>query len=109
MDLNEGSTEKKDEVTNQNANSPPQEEQKSKPQFTNSKLQQLAEGKFYMPKFHMPNLKEKFAEYGRVWKVTKKPDTEEFKAIVKASGLGIVVVGMVGFIIAMIVQVIKMI
>lgn len=116
MDLNEGSTEKKDEAS-QNSNPEPQpqpepkpeEHQKSKPQFTNPKLQQLAEGKFYMPKFHMPNLKEKFAEYGRVWKVTKKPDTEEFKAIVKASGLGIVVVGMVGFIIAMIVQVIKMI
>lgn len=123
MDLNQGSAEKKDEAS-QNANAQPQapagqpevkqeEPKQEKPrfQFTNPKLQQIAEGKtkFYMPKLKMPNLREKFSEYGRVWKVTKKPDSEEFKAIVKASGLGIIVIGMVGFVIAIIVQIIQMI
>jgi protein transport protein SEC61 subunit gamma-like protein len=113
MDLNEGSKEKKDEAS-QNSQPQPEikaEEQKPKLQFANPKLQQILEGKqkFYMPKLKMPNFKEKFAEYGRVLKVTKKPDSEEFKAIVKASGLGIIVIGMVGFIIAMIVQLIQMI
>ncbi len=131
MDLNEGSKEKpklnevqrgpaksdislgKDE-TSQNSQPQPEikaEEQKPKIQFANPKLQQILEGKqkFYMPKLKMPNFREKFSEYGRVLKVTKKPDSEEFKAIVKASGLGIIVIGMVGFIIAMIVQLIQMI
>jgi len=112
MDLNQGSTEKRDEASQ---NSQPQEEKKEeqtpKPHFANPKLQQILEGKqkFYMPKLKIPNFREKFAEYGRVLKVTKKPDSEEFKAIVKASGLGIVVIGMVGFIIAMIVQLIQMV
>ncbi len=87
-----------------------QEEQKPKLQAQNPMMQKILSGqKFYMPKLKMPNFKEKFAEYGRVWKVTKKPDSEEFKAIVKASGLGIIVIGMVGFIIAIIVQLIQMI
>ncbi len=38
----------------------------------------------------------------RVLKVTKKPDKEEFKTIVKVSGLGILIIGLVGFIIQMI-------
>ncbi len=116
MDLNQGSTDKKDEASqnSQPQESQPevkQEEQKPKIHFTSPKLQQMLEGKqkFYMPKLKMPHFKEKFSEYGRVLKVTKKPDAEEFKATVKAAGLGIVVIGMVGFIIAIIVQLIKMI
>lgn len=38
----------------------------------------------------------------RVLRVTKKPDRVEFTTIVKASGLGILVIGLVGFIIQMI-------
>lgn len=68
------------------------------------KVMQTTGKKFYMPKFHLPNFKEKFAEYGRVLKVTKKPDMPEFKAIVKASGIGIAIIGAMGFIIAIIVQ-----
>ena len=41
-----------------------------------------------------------FKECVRVLKITKKPDADEFKAIVKASGLGISVIGLIGFIIA---------
>jgi len=38
----------------------------------------------------------------RVLKVTKKPNSLEFKTIVKASGLGILVLGLLGFIVQMI-------
>ena len=37
----------------------------------------------------------------RVLKVTKKPDRVEFTTIVKMSGLGMIVIGLVGFIITM--------
>ena len=43
-----------------------------------------------------------FIEYGRVLKVTKKPTTKEFKTIVKVTGLGIIAIGFVGFVIQMI-------
>jgi protein transport protein SEC61 subunit gamma-like protein len=38
-------------------------------------------------------------ECRRVLKITKKPSKEEFKTIVKVSGLGIIIIGLVGFII----------
>lgn len=38
----------------------------------------------------------------RVLRVTKRPDKTEFITIVKASGLGILIIGLVGFIIQMI-------
>ena len=38
-------------------------------------------------------------ECRRVLKVTKKPSQEEFKMIVKITGLGIIVIGLIGFII----------
>jgi protein transport protein SEC61 subunit gamma-like protein len=37
----------------------------------------------------------------RVLKVTKKPDKIEFMTIVKMSGLGMIIIGLIGFIIAM--------
>jgi len=40
-----------------------------------------------------------FKECKRVLRITKKPDKEELKMIVKISGLGIIIIGMVGFII----------
>ncbi|MEE9525605.1 MAG: protein translocase SEC61 complex subunit gamma [Candidatus Woesearchaeota archaeon] len=40
----------------------------------------------------------------RVLKVTKKPDKEEYLTIVKVSGIGILVIGLVGFLIQMIKQ-----
>ncbi len=52
------------------------------------------------------NLKGFFIECKRVFRVTKKPTNMEFKTIVKASGLGIIVIGMIGFIISMIRQMI---
>ncbi|MBW2970602.1 protein translocase SEC61 complex subunit gamma [Candidatus Woesearchaeota archaeon] len=36
-------------------------------------------------------------EYLRVLRVTKKPSNEEFKTIVKISGLGMLLIGLIGF------------
>jgi protein transport protein SEC61 subunit gamma-like protein len=49
-------------------------------------------------------LKKFYGECVRVLTVTKKPDANEYKTIVKVSGLGIAVIGLVGFIITMIKQ-----
>ena len=38
----------------------------------------------------------------RVIKVTKKPDAIEFKTIVKVSGLGILIIGLIGFFVQMV-------
>jgi protein transport protein SEC61 subunit gamma-like protein len=45
-----------------------------------------------------------FKECMRVFRVTKKPSMMEFKTIVKASGLGMIIIGFVGFLISMIKQ-----
>ena len=44
-------------------------------------------------------LKSFIKESIRILKITKKPNKEEFKVIVKISGLGIILIGMTGFII----------
>jgi len=55
-----------------------------------------------------PNLWYKFKRFviecKRVLKVTKKPSNLEFKTIVKVSGLGMIVIGLIGFIVQMIKQ-----
>ena len=38
-------------------------------------------------------------ECRRVLKITKKPSRDEFKAVVKVSGLGILLIGFIGFLI----------
>jgi protein transport protein SEC61 subunit gamma-like protein len=38
----------------------------------------------------------------RVLKITKKPDAIEFRTIVKVSGLGILIIGLIGFVIQMV-------
>ena len=43
-------------------------------------------------------------ESKRVLLVTKKPTSFEFKTIVKVSGLGIIIIGLIGFLITMIRQ-----
>lgn len=45
-----------------------------------------------------------FNESVRVLKVTRKPSKFEFQTIVKAAGLGMIVIGLVGFIITMLKQ-----
>ncbi|RZD32018.1 MAG: protein translocase SEC61 complex subunit gamma [uncultured DHVE6 group euryarchaeote] len=49
-------------------------------------------------------MQRKFREYKRVLSITKKPSMDEFKAIVKVTGLGMAVIGLIGFVIFMIVQ-----
>lgn len=46
-------------------------------------------------------VKSFIGECFRVLKVTKKPDAVEFKTIVKVSGLGILIIGLIGFIVQM--------
>lgn len=41
-------------------------------------------------------------ESWRVLKITRKPDKVEFKTIVKMSGLGMAIIGAIGFIISMV-------
>lgn len=44
-------------------------------------------------------------ECRRVLKITKKPDAFEFKTIVKVSGLGIAIIGLLGFMIQILKQI----
>ncbi len=52
-----------------------------------------------------PSLKQKFSSFliecRRVWQVTKKPTKEELKVIVKVTGIGILIIGLIGFVINM--------
>ena len=47
------------------------------------------------------NIQRKLGEYGRVLRVTKKPSRQEFISIMKVSGLGILAIGLIGFILQM--------
>ncbi|MDY6777343.1 MAG: protein translocase SEC61 complex subunit gamma [Candidatus Nanohaloarchaea archaeon] len=47
-------------------------------------------------------IKSKLKEYRRVLKITKKPDREEFMMSAKVTGLGILLIGLIGFIIYLI-------
>ncbi len=51
----------------------------------------------------MPSLMFRFktfiSECIRVFKVTKKPSSKEFKAIVKITAIGIALIGLIGFVI----------
>ncbi len=44
-------------------------------------------------------LKSFIKESLRILKITKKPNREEFKVIVKISGIGILLIGLIGFVI----------
>lgn len=43
----------------------------------------------------------------RVFRITKKPNKEEFKTIVKVSALGILIIGLMGFLIDLIWTLVK--
>ena len=53
---------------------------------------------------HIVKFKSFIVECKRVLQVTKKPNKTEFKTIVKVSGLGILIIGLIGFILTMIKQ-----
>ncbi len=54
---------------------------------------------------------EKLKSFGlqclRVWKVLKKPSSEEFKTVAKVSAIGILILGALGFAISDIVRLIS--
>ncbi len=50
-------------------------------------------------------LKSFVGECSRVLKVTRKPDMLEFKTIVKVSGLGMAIIGIIGFVVTMFKQI----
>jgi len=60
-----------------------------------------------MVKEWLNKLKSFIIECKRVWLVTRKPNVPEFKIIAKVTGIGILVIGLIGFIIAMLWQVMK--
>ena len=45
------------------------------------------------------DLKKKIQEWKRVLSITKKPSRDEFSASAKITGIGILLIGMVGFLI----------
>ena len=52
-------------------------------------------------------LKSFYRECVRVFKITKKPTKDEYKAILKVSGLGILLIGFIGFLVHFIDHLIK--
>jgi len=53
----------------------------------------------------MGALKTFLAKCIRVWRVLKKPSSMEFKTIAKVSALGILAIGLIGFIVANIMRI----
>jgi len=53
-------------------------------------------------------LKDFWIQSKRVMRITKKPDKQEFLTIVKVSGLGILAIGFIGFVINMAYQLLKL-
>lgn len=70
--------------------SPPQE------QFFRQKSSPI--GQEQLPS-KMDLLKDFFVECKRVLLITKKPDKQELKTIIKISGLGMLIIGVLGFLI----------
>ena len=60
---------------------------------------------------YKPNLKAKIKNFIiesiSVFKLTKKPNNEEFKTIAKVAGIGTLIIGFVGFLIHITAQLIK--
>ncbi len=53
-------------------------------------------------------LRETLNDWKRVLKLSKKPKKSEFTMIAKITGIGIIIIGVVGFIIRLIVQIITL-
>ncbi len=47
-------------------------------------------------------IKSKLKKYGRVIRITQKPDKDEFMMSAKVTGVGILIIGLIGFLIYMI-------
>jgi protein transport protein SEC61 subunit gamma and related proteins len=55
----------------------------------------------------LDRIKSTLGEWWRVLRVTKRPSGEEFKTIVKVSGLGMMLIGAIGFVIQMVWELLK--
>ena len=53
----------------------------------------------------MESLKSFFNKCKRVWHTLKKPSKEEFEKVAKVSAIGILILGLIGFIIALIMKI----
>ncbi len=53
------------------------------------------------------NLKHNLLEYKRVIKISKKPSKKEFEEVLKITGVGMILIGFIGFIIQLFVQLIE--
>lgn len=53
------------------------------------------------------DMKEKLGAYLRVLRLSRKPDTKEYNQVAKITGLGILLIGAVGFLIKLASQVIS--
>jgi len=70
--------------------------------------------KFDTPKINLGSPKEwpskirkTLKEWRRVYKITKKPGKTEYLAVVKVTGLGILIIGAIGFAIFLAVELMK--
>jgi len=52
-------------------------------------------------------LRDKLKEYRRVLKITSKPGWDEFKSSAKITGLGIIIIGAIGFLIYALARIIR--
>jgi len=64
-----------------------------------------------MPEFKLPKLtdlpmllKLKLKQYKRVYSITKKPSKVEYQGIVKITGLGMLIIGVISFAIFLVVE-----
>ena len=55
----------------------------------------------------MEKLKNFINESIRVFKITKKPDSVEFKTVAKVTGIGTLIIGFIGFLVHLISQLVK--
>ena len=67
-----------------------------------------------VPSFKIPSpkewpakIKKTFKEWRRVFKITKKPGKDEYLAVVKVTGLGILLIRAIGFAIFLVVELMK--
>lgn len=49
---------------------------------------------------------EKLKAYLRILRVAKKPNLKEFKTVLKITGIGVIIIGVIGFIITMLARLI---
>ena len=86
----------------QDDDSQPQENASQQQPVQNQQNQQASQQKSYQQP-QGPTWKSKLKEFSkecwRVLRVTKKPDKTEFQTFVKVSGIGILIIGFIGFLI----------